>query len=185
MNEKIQTKIILEMLGAPKEYIEQTMKDYVTKIKQEGVQVKKEKYEEAQPAERLFSTFAELDIDFKNLKDLLDFCFEALPSSVEVITPIEMQINARDLTGFLNDLQARLHETDMIVKTSRAHNKILESNTTAVFHNFITFALKQEPKTIEELAQTTGVTTKEIKPFLNKLVENNKIKLEGTKYQVN
>lgn len=184
MENKILTRIILEMLGAPKEYIEQTMKNYVTKIKQEGIQVKKENYADAQPSDKLFTTFAELEIEFKKLDELLAFCFEALPSSVEIVEPMKLDINAQELTGFLNDLQARLHEADMIIKTSRAQNKILDTNTTAVFHNFITHVLKQGRKTTEEIAQATGTTTKDIQPFLTKLEESKKIKKEGETYTI-
>ncbi len=178
----IYARIILEMLGAPKQYIEQTLKDYVAKIKKEGTDIKKEKYEEATPQDKLFSTFCELEIKFKNLTELLAFCFEALPSSVEILEPIELQINAPQLSGFLNDLQARLHEADLIIKSVHAQNKIIDSNTFAVLNNFIVYILKDSSKTIEELSEKTGIIPKELKPFLKKLEENKKITFDGTKY---
>ncbi len=182
MEHQIQARVILEMLGAPKEYIEQTMKNYVIKLKKEGLTITKEDYAEAQPADKLFSTFAELEITFKHLQELLSFCFAALPSSVEILEPATLAITAPTLTGFLNDLQARLHDADMIVKSVRAQNKILDNNTTAVFQNFITHILKQEPQTIDSISNTTGVTIKEIEPFLKKLVETKKIMFNGTHY---
>src|SRR3989338_5648551 len=181
-SKQIYARFILEILGAPKEYIEQTLKEYVAKLKKEGVEIKKEKFEEAKPADKLFSTFAEIEAQFQDINDLLSFCFEALPSSVEIIEPLELKINAPQLTGFLNDLQARLHEADLIIKSTEAHNKILDLNATAVFNNFVTHLLKQGPKTEQELAEETGTTAKELKPFLKKLEQNNKIKFDGTIY---
>lgn len=178
----VHTRIILEMLGAPKEYIEKTLKDYVAKLKNEGFIISKENYEEAVPQDKLFSTFAELEITFKNLQELLNFCFEALPSSVEILEPTTMTLQSATLTGFLNDLQARLHDADMIVKSVRAHNKILDTNALAVFHNFILHILNQAPRTLHELATVVGAQANELKPFLNKLIENNKIQFNGNTY---
>lgn len=181
---KLLVRVILEMLGAPMDYIEQTLKDYVVKLKTDGLVVKKESYAEAKPQDKLFSTFVELEIEFKDLDALLVFCFEALPSSVEILEPVVLSINAHELTGFLNDLQARLHEADMIIKTSRAHNKILDLNTSAVFQNFLLFALKQGSKSLDELSVCVGVSVKELEGFVNKLVEAKKIKPDGAKFVI-
>lgn len=181
-SKQIYARFILEILGTPKEYIEQTLKDYVAKLKKDGIHIKKEKFEEAKPADKLFTTFAEIEVQLKDMNELLSFCFEALPSSVEIIEPLELTIKAPQLTGFLNDLQARLHETDLIIKSIEAHGKILDTNATAVFNNFVTHLLKQGPKTEHELAEQTGTTAKELKPFLKKLEQNNKIKFDGKVY---
>lgn len=179
---KIHARVILEMLGAPKDYIEQTMKNYVAKLKKEGITITKEHYEEAQPADKLFSTFAELEITFKHLQELLSFCFAALPSSVEILEPATLTLSAPTLTGFLNDLQARLHDADMIIKSVRAQSKILDNNATAVFQNFIINLVKQQPQTKETLSTIVGVEQKELEPFLKKLIETKKIIFNGTHY---
>ena len=178
----LSTRVILEMLGAPKTYIEQIMKDYVQKIKKEGLAIKKEKYEDATPQDKLYSTFAELEIEFKDAPELLTFCFEALPSSVEILEPTSIFLKSYDLTAFLNDLQARLHEADLIIKSVHAQNKILDKNTTAVFHNFLLYLIKQEPKTPQELSQITGIQEKDLEPFLKHLTNERKITQNGTLY---
>ncbi len=176
MEEKqVTARIILEMLGGPKEYIETTMKNYVEKLKKEGINILVEVYEEAIPQGKLFNTFAELEIKFDDLQKLLGFCFDAMPSSVEILDPIEFKINANEMSDFLNDLQARLHQSDMLVKTVGAQKTIVDRNTLAVFQNFIIHQLKNQPKTINELSEPMGTKPEDLKPFVDKLIEQKKV----------
>lgn len=176
----IHTRAILEMLGGPKEYIETTLKEYITKLKKD-INIITEVYEEAKPQGKLFSTFAELEIKFTDMLQLIDFCFEALPSSVEILGPEELQLKSNDLTDFLNDLQARLHEADMVVKSVRAQNKVLDFNATAVLQNFIKYLVK-EPKTPEEISPFIGLSPENVTAFADKLIEKGVIKKENGKY---
>ena len=45
---------------------------------------------------------------------------------------------------FLNDLQARLHENDMLVKNIQSSKKLLDQNAVNVFKNFIKYVLKEK-----------------------------------------
>ena len=179
---EIHTRIILEMLGAPKAYIEKTLKEYVQKLKKD-LEIIKEQYEPAKEQDKMFSAFTELEIKFKNSLQLLDFCFEALPSSVEILSPNEILFKSNDMSDFLNDLQSRLHEADMVVKSVRAQNKILDQNATAVLQNFIKH-LSKEPKTSEEMSLSIGLNPKEVKAFADKLAEKGVINEKNGKYSV-
>ena len=125
---KIVARVIIEMLGAPKEYIEKTLTDYIAKLKKDGIKIIKEEVEPAKKQNELFSTFVELDIEFEKLDDLMGFCFDSMPSSVEILEPEELKRTSTDLSNHLNDLQAKLHEVDMVVKTTRAQNAVLDKN---------------------------------------------------------
>ena len=177
---EIHIRAILEMLGGPKEYIEQTLKDYVNKLKKE-LNIVKEEYAEAKPQDKMFSTFVELEIKFKDTLKIIDFCFEALPSSVEILSPEDLHFKSNDLTDFLNDLQGRLHEADMVVKSVRAQNKVLDMNATAVLQNFIKHLCK-EPKTSEELSPFIGLEPKNVKAFVDNLIKKGVIIEKDGKY---
>ncbi|MBN1644920.1 hypothetical protein JW851_02690 [Candidatus Woesearchaeota archaeon] len=177
---EIQARTILEMLGGPKEYIEQSLKNYVAKLKKE-LDILKEDYEEAKPQGKLFSTFVELEIKFKDTLQIIDFCFEALPSSIEILAPEELRFKSNDLSDFLNDLQSRLHEADMVVKSVRAQNKVLDLNATTVLQNFIKHLVK-EPKTSEEISPFIGLRPKEVKAFADNMVKKGVIKEQDGKY---
>ena len=106
---------IIEVLGKPKEHIEETIKAYVEKIKtNKNFIILNEKFSEAKPVEgNLFNVFVELEALAKNTEELVFFCFDYMPSSIEIIEPEEIVYKNREFAGFLNDLQARLHGIDM------------------------------------------------------------------------
>ncbi|MBW2994098.1 hypothetical protein KY315_01605 [Candidatus Woesearchaeota archaeon] len=178
---KILAKIIIEMMGAPKEYIEKTLKDYLEKLKKDGIKIKTEVIEDAQKQGELFSTFAELDIEFDKLEDLFGFCFDSMPSSIEIIEPEELHLTSEDFSNYLNDLQAKLHEVDMVVKTTRAQNAILDKNAMNVFKNFISYLCK-DGMTLEEMSKIVGIEGKNLQKFVDILIKEDKIKKEGDKY---
>lgn len=178
----ITARCILDILGAPKDYIEKELRKHVDKLKEEGLKVVLEKYEPAQPQDKLFSTFAELQIEFKNAQELLDFCFDSMPSSVEIISPEKIMIDLHDLTSLLNDFQAKLHHADLMLKGIQAQKQVLDRNAINVFHNFIKFACTTKPYTIEELSKLVGVQTKELTPFVENLVKKGTVKKEGNTY---
>ncbi|MBI5065831.1 hypothetical protein HZA97_06345 [Candidatus Woesearchaeota archaeon] len=182
MNEKIQVSAIIEMLGGPKEYIESTLRKYIEKIKKDGTDIKTEVYHEGVSRETLFSTFVELEVHFNEVDDLLDFCFESMPSSIEIMHPESITLHSNILTDFFNDLQAKIHQNDMLVKNYRAQNKVLDNNAMNVFRNFLLFLVKQNPLTAEEASKNVGINAEQLSPFFDKLVEEGKIRKEGDKY---
>ncbi len=176
-------RVIIEMLGAPKEHIEKTMRGYIEKLKKEQ-KVLKSEIAEAEPKENIFTIYSELEIRFDDLSDLLDFCFESMPSSVEVIEPGELSIPLSKLNGFLNDLQARLHEADAIVKTGKMKQQILDMNATNIFRRFIVAMVEHGHNTASEISHYVGVHPTKLQAFLDKLVEDKKLKKEGEKYSI-
>ena len=178
---KIVARVIIEMLGAPKEYIELTLKNYIEKLKKDGIKIIKETVEPAQKQNELFSTFVELDIEIEKMEELFGFCFDSMPSSVEILEPEELQITAGELSDHLNDLQAKLHEVDMVVKTTRAQNKVLDKNAMNVFKNFVKYLCK-EGMTTAEMSKIVGIEERQLQKFVDILVKEDKIKKEGDKY---
>ena len=82
------TRVIIEIAGSPKEHIEKSMQSLVENIKKKsGLDVKHEDTAEAEENEKMWTTFTELEILFKRLDTLLDFIYEFMPASIEVIEP--------------------------------------------------------------------------------------------------
>ena len=181
---QVLARVIIEMLGVPKDHVENTMKKYVDKLRNDKeLSIVKADFAEPKSQGELFSIFVELDIWFKDTENLMSFCFDAMPSSVEIIEPQELKFQSEELSGLLNDLQAKLHQLDLLVKKLRAENKMLDLNSTGVFHNFIVHLLKQGEKNIDEIGTSMGVVAKQLKPFLEKLKEKGVIIQEGDKYR--
>jgi hypothetical protein len=179
----IRCRAIIEVLGKPKEHVENAIREYIEHIKEDSeLVILNEDYSGIEEKGKLWSKFVELDIVIKGTKKLIAFCFEYMPSSLEVLKPENLTLTNAELANFLNDLQARLHSVDMIVKQLKAENDFLRLNTNAILHNSILICLKVSKLNLEQLSQITGVDSKELEAFAEKLVKENKIKKEGDLY---
>ncbi|MBS3114029.1 hypothetical protein J4448_02925 [Candidatus Woesearchaeota archaeon] len=181
----IRCRTIIEVLGKPKEYVEDAIKEYIEHIKQDSeLVILNEDYSEIKEQGPLWSKFVELDLVVKGTKKLIGFCFEYMPSSIEVVKPEHLVMTNPELSNFLNDLQARLHNVDMIVKQLKAENDFLKHNMNAILHNAILICLKVSRLSLEQLSQITGVDKKELEIFVEKLLKENKIKKENELYSL-
>ena len=181
----IRCRTIIEVLGKPKEHVENAIKEYIEHIKEDSeLVVLGEDYSEIQEQGKLWSMFVELDLVIKGTKKLMSFCFEYMPSSIEVVKPEHLIMTNPELSNFLNDLQARLHNVDMIVKQLKAENDYLKHNMNAILHNAILICLKVSRLNLEQLSQITGVDKKELEIFVEKLLKENKVKKENELYSL-
>ena len=176
-------KMIIEMLGSPKEHLEKTIRAYIEKLKKE-TEVVNIHFEKLEQKGTMYSTFVELEIRFKNLAEMMNFCFDSMPSSVEVIEPSELKLPTLEVTNFLNDLQDRLHKVDMLLKYYKAENKKLDSNALKLMKNFIKHYLQAGEKTAEEIAVVIGLNKESVTPFLDRMIEEGRIKEKEGKYSI-
>lgn len=182
-NAHIRCRTIIEVLGKPKEHVENAIKDYIEHIKEDSeLVILNEDYSEIKEQGKLWSKFVELELVIKGTKKLIAFCFEYMPSSLEILKPENLILTNAELANFLNDLQARLHSVDMVVKKLKTENDFLRLNMNAVLHNSILICLKVSRLNLEQLSQITGVDKKELEIFAEKLIKENKIKKEGDIY---
>ena len=169
----------IEMLGKPKEHIEKTLKGYISTLKKDKkVEILKEEYAEPEKDKdsKLYTIFVELEVLINGLAKVVDFCFDYLPSSVEILDPTSVEYQSHNFSSLLNDLQARLHKIDMALKNSNQENTILKKNSAIFLRNIIYLSLKQEKKTIAELSKDSGVPEKELEQFLEILIKEKKLK---------
>lgn len=180
---QILARLIIEMMGAPKEHVDETIRGFVQLLKQDKkLKLVQETFAEPLEKEGLFTTFVELEIWFESLPQLLNFCFEAMPSSVEVLEPASMNLQAVDLSGYLNDLQARLHTIDMALKNLTAEHEVLKKNAEALFTNLVFLSLRQGPKSLAELSDTMGIKEELLKPLLSEMVASKQLAEQEGRY---
>ena len=181
----IRCRTIMEVLGKPKEYVEDALKQYIEHIKEDSeLVVLNEDYSEAKEQGKLWSKFVELDLVIKGTKKLISFCFEYMPSSIEVLKPEHLIMSNPELSNFLNDLQARLHNVDMTVKNLNAENEFIKRNMNAIVHNAILICLARGTLSLEQLSKITGIDKKELEIFIEKLLKENKIKKNDDVYSL-
>jgi len=130
MKEKILAKVVIEIVGGPKEHVDMTIRKYMDEIRDEFNVIKHELYD-AEPLKeekfkRMFSSFVDLEMEFNNFKDIVGFCFDYMPSSIDIIKPDKANLESKELMDMLNDLMAKLHNLDMRVKNLIAENVLLK-----------------------------------------------------------
>ncbi|MBU0627821.1 MAG: hypothetical protein KKC75_01420 [Nanoarchaeota archaeon] len=182
--EPIRCRAILEVIGKPKEHVEKTIKMLVDKVKEDPeISILNEKYAEIQPLEKtMFSTFVELEMVFKGLPAVTGFCFDFMPSSIDIEKPEQLTLKNRDLSNFFNDLQSKLHSVDTVAKTLKAERDFLRRNMDTSISNLITVLIKINKNTTEELSKFTGINQEEMEKHLKKLIDEGKIKKEEDYY---
>lgn len=187
MEEKtpIRFRTIIEILGKPKDHVEQTFSKYIEQLKKEdSFSVLAEEYSEIKEQGNLFSKFAELEMIAKDVPSLVGFCFDYMPSSIEIVKPEKIFFTHNEASNLFNDLQARLHRVDMVVKQLRAENNFIKKNMKNAIANLIKILLKVRPMEIAELSKLSGILEKELIIYLDELIKNNNIKKEGNVYNL-
>jgi hypothetical protein len=167
----ILVRAIIEMLGKPKEHVLATLKSYVKKLTESDKFVLvKEEYSQPEEKETMFSVFAEVELLIKGTEEVTWFCFDYMPSSIEVLEPAELKYESSHFTNFLNDLIGRLHQLDMALKTDEAKISKINSNSESLLKNFFAYVLEDGPRKIAEISQILGLSEEDSLTLLNRFV---------------
>jgi len=121
--------IIFEVLGKPVEYVEETINKILEKLEEEKnleiIEKIVHKSKAVEKTENVFSTFSEVEILINNLSRLVEIIFDYMPSSIEIVEPINMTFKLEDANALLNDLAIRLHKYDAVVKKLKLEREFL------------------------------------------------------------
>lgn len=181
----VHSRVIIEVLGKPEEHVDNALHIYTDNIKKDKeIIIISEDYSEIEPQESLFSGFVELEILTKNLMKLVWFCYDYLPSSVEIIEPEKISFKNSEFSNYLNELQIRMHNLGEELKVLRQMNKILEANGHNLLRNLVFQCIKDEGKTLSQLSEFTGIGEKDLEPFLNVYIENKGVVKKEGKYSL-
>ncbi len=124
---EIKIHAIVEIAGFPEAHITETMKNVMEKLKEEkDIKIIKKSTAKTKKVKELWSTYAELELSFKNLERILGFCFDYMPSTIEILEPLNLNLNTMELTQSLNDLLAKLHNYSMFINNLNAENIVLK-----------------------------------------------------------
>src|SRR3989338_6418390 len=102
----------------------------------------------------------------KDIAKMVWFCFDYLPSSVEIIDPEHIHYTSHDFSSFLNDLQARMHLVSNDLKITTQKNEILDRNGQNLLRNFILHILRQKDESLQGLSSILGIPEKQLGPFI-------------------
>lgn len=183
--EKLIVRTIFEVIGRPKEHVEQTIKAYIENIKtDQQINVLKEDYERAEEVDDdMFSGIAEIELEVPNIEKLTWLCINFSPASVELISPRALSLEDKDITHWLNDLLSKLHEIGIQQKALTSQNDGLVRNFNAMTRNAIILSL-QESRDIGYISKKIGLADEFTEKFLDALIKEKKVKKDKNKYHL-
>jgi hypothetical protein len=185
-NNMIRIKAILEVLGKPKEHIEEKLKEYIERIKKdENIIVMSHNLSEATEQGEIWSIFADIEVVIKGMVNLFGFCLDYTPSSIEILKPEEFKFKDTDTTTFINDLLGKLHQTNMITKQLGTENRFLKKNMHNLIKNNIMMLIRFGVSDIESISKANGIDKEETKKFLDVLIKEERIKEHEGSYSLN
>jgi len=151
---KIEASFIIEMMGKPKDHLEETLKRLVEKISTEkGVEIVDKTLHEARKfeikaseeqkkateelkektkgsgievLEDVYTTFAEIDAKFDDLNSLLFVSFNYMPSNIQVTRPENFILRNSDIDSILSGIVLRLHRYDEVAKHLSVEKSLLQ-----------------------------------------------------------
>jgi len=181
MAKNILFRAVVEVLGKPKEHVDATLRGYTEKLKQNSrYQVVKEDLAELKQHEEseLWMAFAELEIKTTGVAEIIDFCFDYMPSMIEIIEPEQLQLDSLAVSSFLNDLQAKLHGVDMLAKQMKMENQLTNNSLAKLLNNYIVVLLRENNLTSEQLNKLTGMNKDVLEDYLDKMIDQGKIDMK-------
>ena len=181
MAKNILFRTVIEILGKPQEHVDKSLKNFVIKLKEDqDYEVITEDYAELkkQDESELWAGFAEMEVKTDKVDHLIKFCFDYMPSIIEVIEPKELKFSDMDVSHFLNDLQARLHQVDMVAKQVKFENDQLKKTTSGLLKNYLFVLLSKSNLSSEQLSKLTGVNKEKLEDFLDSLIDDGKVGLK-------
>ena len=117
MAEEIRIIAIFEVLGRPAEHLVEALKSILEKLgNEQGVKIVEQKIAEPTPIEKsdLFSSFAEVEMEIRELKQLINVMFSYMPAHVDVLRPSDFVLKNFDLNTMCNEIILKLHSYDEI-----------------------------------------------------------------------
>ena len=121
-------RAIIEILGFPEEHVKEITQKVIEKIKTEDrISIIKETLHEPQKVkETFFSCFAEVEMKIHDLSKLMGFCYDYLPSSLEILDAEKITIPVREFHFAINEMLEKLHSYNFTVNNLSAKIKQIE-----------------------------------------------------------
>ena len=182
---KILTRVIIEIVGKPKEHVDKALRVVIDNIKeQKNIEIVEKKLFNAEKQEEMFSAFTELGVLFKDIQALIGFCFDFMPSSVEILDPEKLSFNSNEFAGLINDLLSKIHQMNLKLVQNNTEKKVLEKNLVNVLKNTVMVLLNIKSMQLKQLSKNSGINEKELKLLLDSMIKEKIIDFNNEVYSL-
>ncbi len=161
------------------------MKLFLASIDQEENVIALEKdFEEVMPVgDDMFSIAAEVEYLVLGMEKLTWLAFNFMPASIEIMAPEELTFTEKDVSNWLNDILAKLHEVNVNHTNLKGSNEGLVRNLNATIRNSILLSIEHGPISIKEISKKIGISEENTQKFLDAMIKEKKIVLDDKKYR--
>jgi hypothetical protein len=181
----ILVQVSFEIIGNPKEHVETTLRGFINNLKNDAqITVLSEEFgepEEVKDSNGLWSNYADTEMLVKTLDKLVWLCVNFMPASIEIIAPEELVFKEKDMTNWLNDLLAKLHEISFSLRQTNVKDEIVVQSMNAMIQNALLLATEHYHKP-EEIEMKLGIEVKHLKPFFEALLKEDRIEKKGEEF---
>jgi hypothetical protein len=181
----IHTVVLFELIGMPKDHVKKTMDAFLVTIEQDDqvITLSKDVDEVVEIDGGLFSAAAEVDYLIFGLEKLIWLTFNYMPASIEIKAPAELTFRDKDMSEWLSDLLAKLHEINSIHTGLKSQHDALVKNLNAAIRNSVLLALGGEKLDAKAIAVKVGIGEAQVVAFLEAMIKEGKLVQEGKKYK--
>jgi|SRR3989338_9035278 len=120
-------RAIIEVLGMPEKHVLEVIEKVIEKLKNEkGITLEKQEITKPELVkEKYYAAFTEVEVKIINMTLLLQFCYDYLPTSIEIIDTEKISMSAREFSNAINDSLIRLHQYNITITNLIQKNKEL------------------------------------------------------------
>lgn len=128
---EINASMIIEVLGRPPEHLTEVLEKIIERIDNEkNVTITSKRLNAPVPMKDkpdLFTTFAEIEVEVKTIKELAVLLFKYMPAHIDIISPENIKMTNNDVNEIFNELARRLHGYDEVARVMQVEKRILEN----------------------------------------------------------
>ena len=119
-------RTIIELLGFPQKHVDKTINLILEKLqKEKDITIIKHKLAEPQQQKKMWSAFIDAELKIKDLETFFEFCFNYLPTSIEIVEAPKFKIE--ELNKSLNEMLNYMHRYHQAISQLNAQNEILKT----------------------------------------------------------
>jgi len=125
----LKARAIIEVIGYPQDYVDRVINNVSDKLKgEEGIKIINSEIAPAEKVkDKMSASFIEAEIEFESFARFSYFCFDYMPSSIEILNYDKNKLDSRQLTIGLNDMLGRLHQFNVTLAALTSQNKKLKA----------------------------------------------------------
>lgn len=182
----IECNVTMQMIGKPKDYLVESMNKIIDGIKSEEKKyaIFETQFFDGDNKENFFTYFCEIKMLFSKPLDIIDFSFDYMPSTIELVDPPNISFSSADFSSFINEMLIKNHDLNMLTKTLSEQGKRLFATQDALLKNITFQSIIYGEKSISKIARNAGVDEKFMENLLNKMVEENTLVKNGDEYSI-